>query len=55
MPTCPECEVDGAPRELQTEGSWETDWYGRITYYVCPTCQERFVQQDEGEVSIAAE
>jgi transposase-like protein len=55
MPTCPECEAEGALRELQTEGSWETDWYGRITYYICPTCRERFVQQDEGEVAIAAE
>ncbi len=55
MPMCPECEAEGHASELRTGGAWETDWYGRLTYYRCRVCGEHFVQQDDGEISLAAE
>jgi hypothetical protein len=55
MPTCPECEVEGVVCELQKEGAWNTDWYGRLTWYRCTTCGEYFVQRNDDEVEISAE
>ena len=54
MPPCPECEAEGVASDLQIEGMWETDWYGRLTYYKCRNCREHLVQQDDGEIGIAA-
>jgi len=46
---CPDCET-----KVKYVGGMDTDWYGRLDYYKCKCCKERFVSQDGGELSIAA-
>jgi len=52
---CPECDVEGVAARLDLLWSRETDWYGQLAYYQCPACRIRFVQQDDGDMEIAAE
>lgn len=46
---CPDCEQ---PVKFQHEIN--TDRYGRLSYYTCKNCKERFVSRDGGELEIAA-
>ena len=46
---CPDCET-----KLRHDWGGDTDWYGRLDYYWCKCCKEKFVSQDGGELAIAA-
>jgi rubredoxin len=46
---CPDCT---APVVFQHE--MNTDWYGILKYYKCPTCKEKFVSQNDEQIEIAA-
>lgn len=46
---CPDCET-----KVKYLHGMDTDWYGRLDYYKCKCCKERFVSQDGGELTIAA-
>jgi hypothetical protein len=54
MTNCPDCEVEGGFGTLVVICSFDTDWYGRLTYYRCTYCKEEFVQQDDREIDIPA-
>lgn len=46
---CPDCET-----EVKHIGGMNTDWYGRLDYYKCKCCKEKFVSRDGDELEIAA-
>jgi transposase-like protein len=46
---CPDCET-----KVKHLGGMDTDWYGRLDYYKCKCCKEKFVSRDGGELDIAA-
>ena len=52
---CPDCEVEGVLLPLEVVSTFDTDWYGRLTYYHCATCDGEFVQCDDGEIEMAAD
>jgi hypothetical protein len=45
---CPDCQ-----EELKLMHSFETDWYGKLTYYWCVSCEVEFVTRDDGEPEYA--
>lgn len=46
---CPDCEI-----KVKHLGGMNTDWYGRLDYYKCKCCKEKFVSRDGDELEIAA-
>lgn len=46
---CPDCNI-----ELKFSCEFNTEWYGNLKYYLCKSCEETFVSQNNGELGIAA-
>jgi hypothetical protein len=52
---CPDCEIEDVLASLEVVRSFETDWYGRLTYFHCGSCGGDFVQSDHGEIEPAGD
>lgn len=52
---CPDCVGRDGLSDLVRDGEpMDTDWYGTLQYFRCPTCPTRFVSQNECAAEEAA-
>jgi len=49
---CPDC--NNPIKQVRMTSELNTDWYGKLVYYKCPSCKEEFVSRRGGELEIAA-
>ena len=53
---CPGCKDECLcrGRRLRYVKSYDTDWYGRLSYYKCSCCKTTFVSRSGASLEVAA-